>query len=139
MQIQSDETKAGTAIWLAPLRMPSCSFSPRLEVIVDVLDRHRGVVDQDADGQRQAAQGHDVDRLAQRARGMRIELRIESGMEMRDDERAAPVAEEEQDHQRGQARGDARLRRTTPLIEARTKIDWSKSVRISTSSGSDRP
>ena len=30
MQIHSDDTKAGTAIWLAPFRMPSCSFSPRL-------------------------------------------------------------------------------------------------------------
>ncbi len=36
-----------------------------LQMAVDVLDRHRGVVHQDAHGQRQAAQGHDVDRLAQ--------------------------------------------------------------------------
>ena len=37
-----------------------------LEMLVDVLDRHRGVVHQNADRQRQAAQRHDVDRLAQR-------------------------------------------------------------------------
>ena len=38
----------------------------RLQVAVDVLDFDGGVVDQDADGQRQAAQGHDVDGLVQR-------------------------------------------------------------------------
>ena len=40
---------------------------PLLEVALDVLDRHRGVVHQDADRQRQAAQRHDVDRLAERS------------------------------------------------------------------------
>ena len=34
------------------------------EMGVDVLDRDRRFVDQDADGQRQAAERHDVDRLA---------------------------------------------------------------------------
>ena len=38
----------------------------RLEIAVDVFDGDGGVVDQDADGQRQAAQGHDVDGLVQR-------------------------------------------------------------------------
>ena len=37
------------------------------EVALDVLDFHRGVVHQNAHRQRQAAQGHDVDGLAQRA------------------------------------------------------------------------
>ena len=37
------------------------------DVAVDVLDLDRGVVDQNADRQRQSAQRHDVDRLAQRA------------------------------------------------------------------------
>ena len=37
-----------------------------LEMPVDVLDRHRGFVDQDADGERQPAQRHDVERLAER-------------------------------------------------------------------------
>jgi hypothetical protein len=40
-----------------------------LQVPVDVLDGHRGVVDQDADGQGQAAQGHDVQRLMQGRQG----------------------------------------------------------------------
>ena len=41
-------------------------FPARLQVAVDVLDGHRGIVHQDADGKRHAAQGHDVDGLVQR-------------------------------------------------------------------------
>ena len=41
-------------------------FLAFLQMRIDVLDGHRGVVDQDADRQRQTAQGHDVDRLTQR-------------------------------------------------------------------------
>ena len=52
----------------------------RFEIAVDVLDFDGGVVDQDADGQRQAAEGHDVDGLAEGARAS-SEERIESGME----------------------------------------------------------
>jgi hypothetical protein len=37
-----------------------------LEQAVGILDGHRGIVDQYADGQRQAAQSHGVDGLAQR-------------------------------------------------------------------------
>jgi hypothetical protein len=37
------------------------------EVAADVLDGDGGVVDQDADGQGEAAEGHDVDGLAERA------------------------------------------------------------------------
>ena len=39
-----------------------------LEMPVDVLDRHRRVVDQDADGERQPTERHDVDRLAEQRR-----------------------------------------------------------------------
>jgi hypothetical protein len=47
-----------------------------LEVPVDVLDRHRGVVDQNADRKREPAQRHDVQRLAEgRERGDRSENR----------------------------------------------------------------
>ena len=56
-----------------------------------------------------------------------IEHRIDSGIETRDDQRAAPAAEEEQDHQRGQAGGDRCASFSTPLIAARTKTDWSAS------------
>jgi hypothetical protein len=37
-----------------------------LEIAVDVFDFDGGVVDQDADGEGQAAEGHDVDGLAER-------------------------------------------------------------------------
>ena len=43
------------------------------------------------------------------AQSTMIETRIESGIEIDDDERAAPAPEEEQDHQRRQAGGDRRL------------------------------
>ena len=33
------------------------------EVGIDIFDHHRGVVDENADGQRQSAQGHNVNRL----------------------------------------------------------------------------
>ena len=36
------------------------------EIAVDVLDLHRRVVDENADRERKAAEGHDVDGLAQR-------------------------------------------------------------------------
>ena len=62
----SVETNAGTAICGAPSRM-ACSSSLPSQIAVDVLNRHRRVIHQDADRQRQSAQRHDVDRLAQRA------------------------------------------------------------------------
>ncbi len=43
-------------------------FLARFQIAVDVLDGDGGVVHQDADGQRQAAQRHDVDGLVQHAR-----------------------------------------------------------------------
>ena len=54
-----------------------------------------------------------------------IEPRIDSGIEIAMINVRAPAAEEQQDHQAGQRRGDQRLRRATPRIAARTKIDWS--------------
>ena len=35
----------------------------RREVRIDIFDHDGGVVDENADGQRQSAQGHDIDRL----------------------------------------------------------------------------
>ncbi len=53
----------------------------------------------------------------------------------RDDERAAPAAQEQQDHQA--VRPAAMMAsRITPLIAARTKIDWSESGWIFRSGGS---
>ncbi|MDQ1094491.1 hypothetical protein QE400_003904 [Xanthomonas sacchari] len=76
-----------------------------LQVPVDVLDGHRGIVHQDAHRERQAAQGHDVHRFAdRRQRGDRAEdrQRDRDG----DDQRRAPAAQEQQDHQAGERRGD---------------------------------
>ncbi len=67
MQMQSVETKAGTAICCAPSRMARNGFLALREVAVDVFDFHGGVVHQDADRQRQPAERHDVDGLTERA------------------------------------------------------------------------
>ena len=45
---------------------------PLLQVPVDVLDGDGRVVDEDADGERQAAQRHDVERLGQDAESAAI-------------------------------------------------------------------
>ena len=77
-------------------------------VAVDVLDRHRGVVDQQADGERQPAERHQVDGLsgeeqAGKAGGDRQRDR------QRHDHRVPPAAEEQQDHQRHQHGREDRL------------------------------
>ena len=76
-----------------------------LEMAVDVFNRHGGVVDQYADGERQAAQGHHIDGFAnrrqRRQRGQNRQ-RNRNG----DDDRRPPTAQEQQDHQAGQRRGD---------------------------------
>ena len=68
MQMQSVETNAGTAICCAPSRIACTSGFLWCEVAVDVLDLDRRVVDEDADGERHAAERHHVERLAERAR-----------------------------------------------------------------------
>ena len=35
------------------------------DMAIDILNHHGRIVDQNADGQRQPAQGHDIDRLAE--------------------------------------------------------------------------
>ena len=78
------------------------------EVAVDVLDLHGRVVDQDADGQREPAQRHHVERLADCAQdGQRGEDR--EGDRGDHHQRAAPAAEEQQDHHAGEQRGDRPL------------------------------
>ena len=66
MQMHSSETNAGVTICVGAVHDRGLDLLALLEMPVDVLDRHRGVVDQDADGERQAAQRHDVERLADR-------------------------------------------------------------------------
>ena len=77
----------------------------RCHVPVDVLDGHRRIINQDSDRQRQAAQGHEIDRLAQRAQnGNGSEHRQRDGQ--RDDKRAAPRTQEQQNHQCRERGGD---------------------------------
>ena len=79
-----------------------------LQMPVDVFDRHRRVVDQDADRQRQTAQRHDVQRLANQRQH---DDSAEHGERDRDcdDQRRAPAAEEQEDHHAGQKRRDHAL------------------------------
>ena len=103
MQMQSVETRAGTAICAAPSRMASSQVVALFEVALDVFDGDGGVVDEDADGEGETAEGHDVDGLAEQAEhddGGEDGERDGDG----DDDRAAPAAEEQQDHQAGEAR-----------------------------------
>ena len=74
-------------------------------VAVVVLDRHGRIVDQDTHGKRQPAERHDVERLAhhvEHADGREDRQRDRCD----DDEGAPPGAEEQQDHQSSEARGD---------------------------------
>ena len=77
----------------------------RQHVGVDVLDLDGGFVDQHADGERQAAEGHDVDGLAggpeQNHGAEQGERNIQDH-----DQGAAPVAQEEQHHQAGERRAE---------------------------------
>ncbi len=78
------------------------------QIAIDVLDFHGGVVHQDADGQCQTAQRHDVDGFAESAEHQNAdENRKWNGN--RDDQRALPVSEEDQNHHCRQARGDQGL------------------------------
>jgi len=77
-------------------------------VAVDVLELDGGVVDQDADGERQAAQGHQVHRLTEDGKAdERHENRERNRRD--DDERAAPAPEKQENHHRGKTRGDRTL------------------------------
>src|SRR5712664_1167338 len=79
-----------------------------LAMALDVLDGDGGVVHQDPHREGEAAQGHDIDRLAEHAeRDHRAEDRERDGY--RDDDGAAPAPQEDQDHHRGEAGRDHRL------------------------------
>ena len=73
------------------------------DVPLDVLDHHRGVVDQNAHRERETAERHGVERLAgdiEHQHG-RNDRQRNGGQ---DDQRQPPVAKEQQNHQRGQTR-----------------------------------
>ena len=80
---------------------------------VDVLDRDRRLVDQDADGQRQPAQGHDVDRLIRyRERRHRREDRERNVQDH--DERAAPIPQKQEHHQAGEHHAERAFEKQAP-------------------------
>ena len=66
MQIHSSETKAGVDDLRGAVHDRGLHFLAVLQMPVDVFDRHRSVVDQDADREREPAERHDVQRLAHR-------------------------------------------------------------------------
>jgi hypothetical protein len=67
---------------------------------MDVFDFDGGFIDEHADGEGEAAEGHDIQGLAKGPEADdRSEQRDGDGGD--DDETAAPVAQEEQDHQGG--------------------------------------
>ncbi len=96
-------------------------FLALVDVAVDVFDFDRGVVHQNADGERQAAESHDVDRFAECAQHDDRSQDRKRDRD-RDDQRAAPAAQEHQDHQAGEAGGDHAFA-DHAVIDAFTKID----------------
>ena len=108
MQIASVATVSGWITSLLPSRIATVSGLPERLVAVDVLDRDGGVVDQQADRQRQPAQRHQVDRVAGQ------EQPDDAGEDRQrdrggDDDRVAPASQEHQDQHGDQDRGDDRL------------------------------
>jgi hypothetical protein len=108
MQIQSVETRAGTAIWAAPSRNSLVQRLAFLQMTGDIFNGYRGVVHQDPDGQGQAAQRHQVDGLMQEAQDNHG---AQDGQRNRNshDHGAPPASQEDQDHQRREDGGDASL------------------------------
>ncbi len=81
---------------------------PHRHVAMRVLDLHRRIVHQDADGERQPAERHHVDRLAEQTED-RDRRQDRQRNRDADDQRAAPAAEKQQDHEARQQRRDQRL------------------------------
>ncbi len=82
-----------------------CAFQNRVvkrmaffQEALDVFDGHGGVVDQDSDGQRQSAS---VMMLMVSPSALRVQMERQNRERNgdRDDQRAAPTAKEDQDHQ----------------------------------------
>src|SRR5712692_1332383 len=75
------------------------------QVAVDVFDFNGGVIDEDADSEREPAQRHDINGLAE---GAETKNAHENGQRDRDgnDQGAFPVSEEEQNHHSREAGGD---------------------------------
>ena len=110
---------------------------PLGQVPVHVLDLHRRVIHQNAHGQREPAKRHHVEGLAQgpeRDDGAEHRERNRG----RDDERAAPAPQEEQDHERRETGGDDslveqprdRAAHEDRLIRQELHVERSKAARV---------
>ena len=123
MQIDSVDTSAGTVICARAFENRRLDVLALLQMAVDVLDGDRRIVDENTDREREAAERHEIDRLAER---VEQDDRGEDRQRNRDgdDQRAAPASEEQQHHECGQRGGD-QPSVTTPLTAARTNTDWS--------------
>ena len=108
MQMQSVETSAGVAICAAPCKMPSFNSAAFFQIAFDILNRHRGIVNQNSHRQRQSAQRHDVDGLPQQAQHNHRTQNRERNRN-RDDDGAPPASQEQQNHQARQHSGNHRF------------------------------
>ena len=81
---------------------------PRRQMRVDVFDRDRSLVDQNADREREAAERHDVDGVPRAPQRDDRRQQRERNRHAHD-EGAAPVPQEEQHHQAGQQRPENRF------------------------------
>ena len=75
---------------------------------MDVFDGDRRFIHQNTDRQRQAAQRHDVERVAHRAEQAERSQHAQRNRN-RDDQGAAPVAQKQKDERRREGRGDQSL------------------------------
>ena len=82
------------------------------QVRVDVLDANRRLVHQDAHGQRQPAQSHDVDGLPGQPQGQHRAHQRKRNVDD-DDQGAAPVPQKQQHHQARQHRAQRPFQRQT--------------------------
>ena len=107
-RMHSIASSRGTAVSSLPQPHRPGERAGLLHLGVDVLDLDGRLVHQDADRQRQAAQRHQVDRLARQPQADDGRQQRERDVE-HDDDHAAPVAQEQQHHQPGQHRAEQPL------------------------------
>ena len=104
-RMQNIESRRAMAVRVQASTTARARETPGSMLGVDVLDLDGGFVHQDADGERESAERHDVDGLPggpqQNHRAQQRERNVEH-----DDQRAAPVAQEDQHHQAGERRAE---------------------------------
>ena len=108
MQIARVAMVRGSATSREPSRIATVSGLPSAAVAVNVLHGDRGVVDQYAGGERQTAEGHQVDGVAGKVQADDAgKHRARNRGDHHDG--VAPAPQEQQDHQRYQQRGEHRF------------------------------